>query len=1664
LKKYLKISLKIIAWLIGSLIGIFLLIVVLIQIPPIQNKLKNIAVTFLEGKIKTKVEIGKIEIGLPKKIILRDFYFQGQLNDTLLAGDKLAVDISLLKLLDNKVEINAIDLQKFTANISRNQDSVFNFDYIIKAFASTPKTKPKDTASMQFSINKINFDKLRVRFNDAITKNNLDVYLNHFDTRIKKFDLDKLDFEIPKINLDGLNLDLAQGVVNELEKKSIAVAADVAKTPQLKLKLGDIELSNIIIAYANSSTKLKTNLKLGKLLLDINTIDLKNQLIAIDKLEWENTKASLVFGKMVKQLADKKTATTLSQTKNNWKLSLAEADLQNINFDFDDENSIRTKRGIDYKHLALKDFGLQANKIYYSTDSILGNLENLSVKDKSGLNIEKLNTNFFYGNTITYLKNLYVKTPNTLLQNKIILKYPSISSLSKNLGSLYVNAALINSKIGFKDILIFVPGLSNSNPFKGNTNATLFINSKVNGKLNNLNIPLFEISGIGKTKISVSGKITRLPNVKKSFFDLNIKKFETTATDLNLFVPKETIPNNLRLPQNIALKGTFKGAINNFATNMLLLSSYGKAKIEANFNQQIKNKETYLANVEFVNFDLGKLLKQEAKLGKISLRANVNGVGLNPKSAKAEFKVLLSNANYNKYTYKNLKLNGNIAGGIYRIMAGMDDANLDFDLKANGSFAGKYPSVNFKLNLDSANFGKLNFYAGEFRLRGKIEADITTANPDYLNGKISINEILIAKDKERLLLDSINITSTATSLKNTLEIKSPFLYANLNGKYQLTQLGTAISNTIANYYNPNPAMVKKQIAPQNFAFKMAIYNNKTLLKLVPAIKKLETINASGRYNSIGDSLILNATIPKLVYGTNTITDAKLAVNTVNNALEYSLIINEIKNAQILLPYTSLTGNLKNNILNYNLLVKDKADKDRYAIAGNLKTVNNQSEIRLNIDGLKLNYEPWKIASDNLISLGKNGINATNFLMSNAAQSIKIQSQSLANNAPLAIDFKNFKIETLTSIVEKDSLLIGGSINGNALLNNLTTSPTFTSDLTIKDFNFKADTLGDIALKVNNQLGNKLVANINITGKGNQVNLEGFYNIADANFNMDLNIIKLNIKSIQGFTMGNITESSGYLTGNFKLTGSANAPKIRGDLQFNNGAFRVKPLNSYFTLINDKITLNDDGILFNKFSFEDSVSNKLVVDGIVYTQTYKDYRFNLEVLAKNFRAVNSTEKDNDLFYGQLYLDTRLRIKGDMNKPIVDGNLKINKDTKFTIVLPQSDPSIADREGIVEFIDQDNLQLAQTFSLPDSLNKSEIKSMDVSVNIEIDKEAELTMVIDKGNGDFIKLKGEARLNGGIDPSGKTSLTGRYDLKEGSYEMSFNFIKRKFLIKEGSSIVWTGEPTTADVNLTAIYVANTAPIDLLDNQLSGLSPAVRNTYKQDLPFNVLLMMKGQLLKPEISFDVTLPEGNYNVAADIVSSSRTKLAQLRQQPSELNKQVFALLLLNRFIGENPFASEAGSGGVGSLARQSVSKILSQQLNDLAGNLIEGVELNFDLESTDDYTTGNRTDKTDLNVGLSKRLLNDRLKVTVGSSFGIEGAQQANQQTTNIAGDVSVDYQLSKDGQYMLRAYRKNQYQVALQGQVVETGVGFIITMDYNKFREIFNGKKLNSKVKTEN
>src|SRR5690606_8369846 len=344
------------------------------------------------------------------------------------------------------------------------------------------------------------------------------------------------------------------------------------------------------------------------------------------------------------------------------------------------------------------------------------------------------------------------------------------------------------------------------------------------------------------------------------------------------------------------------------------------------------------------------------------------------------------------------------------------------------------------------------------------------------------------------------------------------------------------------------------------------------------------------------------------------------------------------------------------------------------------------------------------------------------------------------------------------------------------------------------------------------------------------------------------------------------------------------------------------------------------------------------------------------------------------------------------------------------------------------------------------------MDLSLNLSTDRDAKFKIIIDEGSQDALNIQGVAELTTTIDASEKITMSGTFTVEDGNYSFSFGPIKKEFDFQKGSTITWNGDPLDARLDITALYKGRFPTLDLVANQIGTESG---NLYKQRIPFDVKLILNGELFKPQIAFDIDLDENNAIVSQDVVSKVNNALVALRDDPAELNKQVFSLIIMGRFMSANPFESLSGGGGVEGIARSSVSSFLTGQLNNLASNLIQGVELDFNLQSEQDYLSGSAQNRTDLNIGVSKMLFDDRLKITIGSNFEVEGKTRPGEKPNTIAGDISLDYQVSKDGRYFARVYRKNQYQATLQGQFVETGIGFIINMSYNQFKELFMNEK---------
>ncbi len=1638
-----------------SILTILILAVLSLRIPAVQNYVKDKLVVYLEKKIKTKVSLERVYIGFPNSLVMENLYLKGQNIDTLLAVRKFDVGLDMMKLINSKADITSIDLEGVRANVIRKPDGKFNFDYIIDAFATSDK---EESTSKPFiiSLDKIKLKDIGLTFNDQQSKNDIKVYFNSFDTRLKTFALQNNSYAVNDINLDGLKLKLKQDFVEEVSKNVEQKVDSLNQKKPMKLGLNGIKLTNFNIDYGDDNTKTFAKVLFKELSTNVNSLDLENKSYNIGNvyLTGANINANL-FLPASNANSDQKTpeVSKNSEKEKAMKVLLGKLILDDVKVAYNNTAVAPTGSGMDLNHLNFAKLNLDVRNFKMENNGFAGSVKSAEIQEARGLNVQKFNTDFVYEAEQAYLKNLYLQTPKTVLRDEIILNYNSIEQLSANPGAVKISADIRDSKIGFSDILNIVPTLRNTAPFNKYPNAVLKLNAILKGTINDLAIQNLKVSGLDQLKVAASGRIKNATNPDQLYYDLKIAEVSSSAKTIYNLVPKNTIPKNITLPSFFTIKGTAKGTTKVVDTNLRLTSTLGNAGIIAKVDMRRKNRELYDMKANLQNLQIGKII-QNKDLGSITAQISAKGESFDFKNANANLKGFVQSATYKGYRYQNMNLVGKINLGAYNVILNSKDPNANLQLTASGVYDDKNPTVKVNGNINKLDLNKLGFYSSPMIIAGAIDGDFKSLDPDNLNGYLNLKDFAISDTKEVYPIQEVNLVAVSTSDSTKIKFNSQIADVELNGKYKLTQIFGALSQTINQYYQfQKPGKTQKIDAGQFFTFNAKIKNDDLIRKFVPELKSFETININGNYNADSQKIEIDAQIPQVLYGTNTLESTSLKITNENQALQYDLSVAALKSESFALNKVNINGDVANNIINYNITTKDDKDVTQFLIAGNAKSMNDITEISLNPNGLKLNYMDWTVAENNKIQIFSQGIVADNFTLSNAGAEISLQSESNSPSSPLNVSLKDFKIETITEIIKKDSLLAKGTINGTAQLRDLTKNMTFTSDINVSDLIVYGSPVGNLAIKVNNQSANLLNADIALSGNNNDVKITGNYNTSASTFDLDLAMNQLQMKTLQGFSMNAITNTEGYLSGDLKITGTTAAPKILGDLKLNNVGLMISQTGSDFRNINDKIGFTNRGIEFDDFKINDKDGNSLNIDGQVLTQTYRDFAFNLDVDAQDFKVVNSEKSNDAMMYGILSIDAALKVRGNLNLPKVDGRLAVSKDTDFTFVLPQSSPSLQERDGIVEFIDQDQVALNKTIKADSIDTQSPIKGMDLSVNIEVNKEAKMSIVIDKAAGDFVKLQGEADLTGGIDPSGKTTLVGIYQVEKGSYEMSVSVLKRKFDIQKGSTITWTGEPTTANLDITAIYKTETAPIDLVEQQYND---SELNQFKQRIPFNTLLILKGELLKPQISFDITTAEKNNAVSSTVTDAVDAKLSQLREDENEMNKQVFALLLLNRFIGENPFQSNSGVSAE-TMARQSVSKILSQQLNNLASDLIKGVDLNFDLESTEDYSTGTQNTRTDLNIGLSKRLLNDRLKVSVGSNFGLEGEARQNENTTNIAGDVTVDYSLSRDGRYMLRAYRKNDYQVALQGQIVETGVGFIITLDYDKFRDIFRKSRNN-------
>ena len=1632
--------------LLGILMFLFL-VILFVRSPWGQDIIVNKAVNFVSDKTGTKVAIEKLFITFDGDLQLDGLYLEDVKGDTLVYSKSLEANIPLFKMINgNGVGVDALDWDGLRANVIR-KDSIegYNFQFLIDAFASTDTTTvATDTTSspLNLVLRNLNFNNFDIVFDDAVAGIDSRFKIGQLKADMETTNIDDMIFEASEIELNEANIKFIQ--------KPVAIDTTTTDTPLPKLSFENLALNNVVAYYESQPDRLIADVNISEFSTEVPIINLAENDFNLKNITLKNSKISLNTEAEINGLAQKveevKSETTSDNSTFEWpqmKVNVAAIDFENNQIDYRVGNAKPKKDIFNPNAIALSKLSLQAKDITLKDKEATLYLEQLNFNEASGLNLNQLAVNFKATDQNIRLNDLNFKLNNNSISGYAHLDYKSLSQLMDQPESTKVKLNLPSFSVSISEIFKFQPDLKNNayldtlskKQLKGILNAS--------GTLAAINLTKAEVNWGNSTQISTNGTLQNITNTETLQFDIPQFSAKTKRPDLVQFVNEKDL--GVSLPEDILFVAQLSGTLKDISANAKLTTTQGIATVEGNFKNT--NTIAYNAEVSIEDYKINELLN-DPQFGALNLSVKSKGSGNNINTLNADLEATISEFQLNNYAINDLTINGDIVNGSGNIQSQYKDKNIEAKLNTFVVLDSVAPEAEIEFNIIGANLQALGLIDRNVRTAMDINARFKGNGGNY-DASAKIDKGVVVYDNRSYLIGEINASAHVDKDTTSVALKNKIIDLNLESNTNPQTFSKALNRHVLSYFYKDENVSDTISDFVNLKLKGKISESPLLNNVfLVNVQDLDTINIAVDFNEKARILKANITAPHFNYSGNTIDSLAFSMDTDKENFNFNLGFKNVNAGPLDVPKTIIKGKQSDNELSLDFL---GYYEDEQLMNVNTKLTGNREQLvfTVNPDSLILNKEKWTIPPGNEMILKDKNLEFTDFKITKNKQSIEL-TDKLENISKkhIAIAFENFDINEVFNYLSPKAELATGKLNGDFVLEDPFENAGIIADLNIEEFNALKTDLGTLSIKGNSLGASSYEFNAGLKGGDIDFDLVGDYTVNNtiANLDLDFDINEFKMKALNTLSLGEIKETDGSFSGAFKVTGTTTDPQYDGSITFNNASFNVAKLNTKFSMANEKLNVNNAGLSMSDFTIRDENDNALVLSGSVGTESFVNPTFDLSVKATNFQVLNATKEDNEAFYGKASFDANAKLTGDLQIPKLDAKLTLGSDTDFKYVMPSSVASIEERDGVVVFVNRENPDAILTQTEEQTAT---IKGFDISSQIIIGKNAAVTVILDEETGDNFKASGEGDLIFTMKPNGQVTLTGSYEILDGHYELNlYNLVNRKFLIAPGSRVTWSGDPLDAQLDVRAIYNLETSASGLMASQVSGSDPSVQNKFKQVLPFNVYLNIDGELLQPKISFGLDMPEEEQGSIGGQVYG---RVQQINQQEGELNRQVFSLLVLNRFYPDA--GSDGSGGGFATIARDNLNDAVSDQLNSFSDKLLgnSGIELDFGLNSYTDYQGDAPTDRTQLDIAAQKKLFNDRLTVRVGSEVDIQGSSSTGEETP-IIGNVSLEYTITEDGRYRLKGFRKSEFENVIDGQTIVSGIGLIFTQEFNQFNELWD------------
>jgi len=1281
---------------------LFLLLLILIRIPKVQNWVAGEITDRISETLNTKVSLDYVDIDRPDIISLHGLYVEDLNGDTLLyAGDfntNLDYGYGWDLIVHRTVGVEELSIKDAIFKINRAKtDPYNNLQAILAQFTQEEQEEKIEeiqtpTENEPFYLNAEVIDLENVQFiqQDAHKGENMHTHLGKGKILIEKLDLQTLTLEVNSIQLDDPYFELE-------------IFADRT--------------------YDEPNTEVQTS-------IETNITEILEEVNESPYIE------------------------DTTQIKTVWTINVKALDLQRGHFILENTKRSPTRKQpldvLDYDHLDVTDINIKINDFNFDNWDFTGVVKELKLKEKSGFICENMKVDEA---SVSWdriqLNGLKLLTPQSEIGDTIILKYSTFEDFLDYNNEVRMDLRINDAKVLINDIIRFAPVLKENPFFFNNRKQIAKIDGRLRGKTNTLRGTDLDINLAGKTRLKGEFRSRNLTITDERFLDAKLERLTSNIRSIKELIPNLQTPENFNKLGNVAFKGNFFGFFNSFVSDGYLTTALGDAEMDLQLNvQDGREKATYKGGLQLINFDLNSW-SDNPDLGTITFNSKIlDGRGLNLNTANARLEAKIDSFFYKDYNYKNLNIEGILNQNLFDGKFDISDRNIDFDFAGSVDFTHKLPLLDFAADIRRINLGNLNLSKQDYVIAGKVDLDIEDIVVSNMRGKAAINDLQIIKNRaDTFSIDSIVLDSKILGGQKILTLQSEVADGIVNGQFNIEEIPSAF---IQFFYRNYPELSElvglepmlKPISPSKFDYRLEIQDSKNLTDLlVRELAPLREVILEGNFDSYQDIVELEVEIPQFKYKQVDIYDLVITADAIRDTSDLDIgFYRALINDNIELAPVSLLGLVNRDTVDFSLTGYNFNNfLNDIEFGGRLYLARDNYEIRFEESELVLYNDVWTIKEDNFIRFGKDYVDTENFVLTNNQ---RIATLTSVNQKGLKLKLDQFNLDFINEFWDYEPLQFKGRFELEAQVDDLFTMEGINATAYAKEFDLNGDIFGALDLKLKaKDTKSPLIATLDLAKGDQKINLNGFYNLPsmETQSNLDaqqpnyfrfaskLNNIPFNIMDY--WLSESLIDTEGTITASADIYGFPNKPEVNGTARIDDAAFTIQYLNTRYYVDNQTAQITSSMIDASGALIKDKEGNTAMLEGGITHQNLSNFGLNVQILSDRFWIMDTYKGYNDLFYGSAIGRGDIRFTGDFRRTDMYANATAGFGTKITI--PVDYDNSASEVNFIKFKSKRKQKEGE------EIQAQERTGLSIIMDIDLTPQAKMEITFDEQAGDILRL---------------------------------------------------------------------------------------------------------------------------------------------------------------------------------------------------------------------------------------------------------------------------------------------------------------------------------------